>query len=107
MVCNMEQGEFETLVVFRKYRSSCKNVYIGDPPYDIVALFPEISGSYADPNICMCYEHIGQHGQANYYYCVHELTSPAKPEEYEDLKKELESIGYKLKIRQKWDRRHR
>ena len=103
----MEQDEFETLVVFRKYKPAHKDKYSECAPYDILALFPEVSGSCIDESICECYQHVGQHGQANYYYCVHELTTPATPEEYEDLKKELESIGYKLKIRRKWDRRHR
>lgn len=103
----MEQDEFETLVVFRKYKPSRIEYNDSYPPHDILALFPEVSGSCIDDSICQCYQHVGQHGQANYYYCVHELTTPAKPEEYEDLKKELESLGYKLKIRKKWNRRHR
>ena len=80
------------LTIFRKYKDG-----------EIIALFPEIDNGYGQ---CMSYLHVGQHGGA-YYDLVVYSTTPATPEEYTDLKTELESIGYILKIRQKWIRRSR
>lgn len=103
MVFNMERDDFETLVVFRKYKRKHKSACCQETGgIEILALFPEII-ERAD-GACGCYQHVGQHGIADYNYCIHELTLPAKPEEYKDLQEELESLGYKLKIRQKWIR---
>lgn len=72
-------------VIFRKYKD---NGFI-------LALFPyEISHS----NYVVCYEHVGQHGSADYNHCISRLTTPATESEYKDLKKELESIGYNLNV---------
>ncbi len=101
----MEQDTEETVVIFRKYKRKHSSKYCKeDNVPEILALFPEIIGN---PNslTCMCYQHIGQHGDADYGYCINELTVPAKPEEYADLKEELESFGYKLKVMRKWMRR--
>ena len=74
----------KTKVIFRKFRNG-----------DVIALFPQIAGSCADYGCSMqSYMHIGQHGAAD---CV-TITKPAIPEEYADLKSELEGIGYELKI---------
>jgi len=88
----------EVLTIFRKYKNK-------SPPWygDIVALFPELPGSQG---YCLCYQHVGQHGDASYPYVI-SITKPATPEEYNDLKTELESIGYVLKIKQKWIRPQR
>jgi len=92
----MTHDEDPTLTVFRKYRNN-------DAPWygDIVALFPEIP---AYDSYCLCYQHVGQHGSADYSFVIN-ITEPAKPEEYQDLKEELERIGYRLKIRKKWTRK--
>lgn len=60
---------------------------------EIIALFPE---EIADPhgNI-MSYAHMGQHGAASPK--LKHLRN-AKPSQYADLKRELERIGYELKI---------
>lgn len=100
----MEKDTEETLVIFRKYkRKHASKYYKEDNIPEILALFPEIEAT-PDKSTCLCYQHVGQHGDANYYYCIHELTVPATSEEYSDLKKELESLGYNLKIREKWIR---
>lgn len=81
-----------TVVVFRKWGNG-----------DIIALFPferEASTSFA----CLSYEHIGQHGGADYPGVVRE-TRPASPAEYAELKAELERIGYVLEIRQRANRK--
>lgn len=80
-----------TQVVFRKWRDG-----------GILALFPEhiwIIGT----EMCASYEHVGQHGGADYRLCI-SRTTPALPEEYSALKKELESLGYNLKVIKRWSR---
>jgi len=90
--------EPETLVIFRKFRDGG----------DIIALFPEME---ENDGLCNSYQHIGQHGAANYCGLVSaqdRTTAPATPEEYADLLEELEAIGYtNLKIRKKWMRGNR
>jgi hypothetical protein len=76
-----------TDVIFRKFKDG-----------DIIALFPyEIDNYHGD---CLSYMHIGQHGGANYWHCL-TITKPAMINEYEPLMRELISIGYELRIRQK------
>lgn len=81
----------KTKVIFRKFKEG-----------DIIALFPE---EEADPNHAHCssYMHVGQHGAAG-YRLVRD-TKLATPEEYADLKAELESIGYDLDIRKRIGKR--
>lgn len=86
----------QTLVIFRKYKKKYET-----PLCKIVALFPEEKFDY--DGHCAAYEHIGQHGAADYGYVI-SITRAATPEEYNDLKEELTSIGYNLKIRKKWIR---
>ena len=73
-----------TLVVFRRWRDNS----------DIIALFPEIptdlNGWY-----CEAYEHVGQHGGADYYGVI-QATRPATDEEASSLAEELTRIGYNL-----------
>lgn len=87
--------EPETLVIFRKFRDGG----------DIIALFPEMK---EERGMCNSYQHIGQHGSANYGLLVNGWlgsTVPAISEEYADLLEELEAIGYtNLKIMKKWMR---
>jgi len=73
-----------TEVVFRKWKDN-----------GIIALFP-YEVDYPNGDISS-YMHVGQHGAANYYFMIQE-TVPATEVEYNDLKKELESIGYNLKV---------
>jgi hypothetical protein len=73
-----------TKVIFKKW-----------PDGDVIAVFPELPGTI-QWLFCMCYEHVGQHGSANVE--LMRSLAPAKPEEYADLKEELESIGYNLKV---------
>ena len=69
-------------VIFRKFKNG-----------EIIALFPEIAGNM-DPSTMMSYQHVGQHGAAD---CIGS-TKLATPDEYSDLAKELETIGYVLKV---------
>lgn len=75
-----------TTVIFRVWINSA----------DVLALFPEEAATvYGDT--CFSYMHVGQHAAADYHACV-TRTRPALPEEYAPLKRELEQIGYRLKV---------
>ncbi len=74
-----------TLVVFRRWRD------IGS----IIALFPAIP-SDINGHSCEAYEHVGQHGGADYHGVI-QATRPATDEEAASLAQELTRIGYKLK----------
>jgi hypothetical protein len=78
-----------TPVIFRKYRV--------DRGGEVVALFPEEAWS-ADGRTCSCYVHTGQHGEADPSTVI-AMTRPATPEEYADLKAELEGPPYNYKLR--------
>lgn len=86
-----QEKESPTIVIYRKWRGK---------PKTVIALFPEICESFSNPDICGSYEHIGQYGGASHWHIMR-VTVPAKPEEYADLHKELESLGYNLVIRQR------
>ena len=43
------------------------------------------------------YQHVGQHSSGKYTHCL-KTSRPAAESEYNDLKKELESLGYNLKV---------
>lgn len=72
-------------VVFRKWRDSG----------GVIALFPELP---SDINgwFCDSYEHVGQHGGADYHGVVSH-TVPATPDECAALSVELDRIGYRLR----------
>lgn len=83
-----DQQEPTTRVVFRKWNNG-----------DIIALFPQVPGGVSD-DTCNSYEHVGQHGSADYFSVV-TRTRPATDAEAADLKAELESIGYVLDVKRK------
>lgn len=80
----MEKDTFQTDVIFRKEKDNT-----------IIAVFPYIIED-RNGNV-LCYAHLGQHSGADYSYFT-EKTVPALESEYTDLKTELESIGYNLRI---------
>ena len=82
----MTQDTEKTRVIFRKFKDG-----------DILALFPYLSEGGAAVE---SYMHVGQHSGADYSGCIRR-TVAATPEEYSDLQKELESIGYNLLIRKR------
>ena len=72
-----------TEVIFRKDKEG------------IYALMPyEISNYFH--GLVTCYQHIGQHSQAEYFSCIAK-SKPAKKGQYTDLLNELISIGYNVK----------
>lgn len=72
-----------------------KAVFRKWPDGSIDALFPYqpelVRGN------CAGYTHIGQHFQADYNHCISK-TKPATPAEYQDLLRELKSIGYDVTV---------
>jgi len=84
----MKKDTYITEVIFRKWNRK-------DFKGDIIALFPYDVWSYRGD--VTSYEHIGQHGGAEYNHCIN-MTVPAKEEDFKDLKEELEYIGYNLKV---------
>ncbi len=80
----------KTIVIFRKDRDGFR---------DCFALFPEHPADNQG-RYCSSFQHIGQHCAADYHGCVAN-SDPAKPDEYADLKRELEQRGYDLTIRQR------
>jgi hypothetical protein len=73
------------LVVFRRWKD-CGT---------IIALFPEIPADIFG-QFCEAYEHVGQHGGADYYGVI-QATVPVRHDEADDLAEELEKIGYNLR----------
>lgn len=74
-------------VIFRKFNHGG----------DIIALFPDEEFTYSRTT-CQSYQHVGQHGEADYNYCVR-ISKPATPQEYKALLNELIGRGYALNIR--------
>lgn len=83
---------FPAFVVFRKLRKK-----YGDC---VIALFPSCNEDSGDANRghVVDYVHVGQHGESDPWH-VMRISRTAKPEEYADLKAELEGMGYVLTVR--------
>lgn len=86
-----QQDTEETPVLFRKEKDG-----------DTTAVFPCEPHDYYG-KLMTCYAHIGQHSGCSFEW--YRSTKPALPEEYADLKAELEGApyGYKLKVYQRLD----
>ena len=81
-------------VVFRRWKNSG----------DVIALFPELpSDLFGD--YCDAYEHVGQHGGADYHGVIQQ-TTPCSTEQAADLATELRRIGYILRPRRRASRVH-
>jgi len=79
----MQKDTNITNVVFRKFKDG-----------EIIALMPyEIELHYE----CLSYMHIGQHSVADYNHCIN-TTKLATESEYAELKKEMEFLGYNIKV---------
>jgi hypothetical protein len=61
----------------------------------VFALFPTIQAT--SEGHCQSYQHVGQHGAADYHLCI-ACSRPATLSEYVPLKRELERIGYHLQV---------
>ena len=78
--------ETKTIVVFLIEKKS----------NDVFAFFPKEDYYHYSSNTKTCYAHIGQHSACSMEYAKE--CKLATKNEYKDLQKELESIGYNLDI---------
>ena len=84
----MEKDNYKTEVVFRVDKAGAfKGTVFAMLPHECADLQGNVT----------CYEHVGQHHSANYSGCIAK-SRPATPEEYKDLKKEMENQGYDLVV---------
>lgn len=83
----------KTVVIFRVWNKDVA------APGSVIALFPELPSDGAGL-YCLSYEHMGQHGAAD-YDSVMARSRPALEAEYAPLKRELEGRGYDLVVRQR------
>ena len=83
------KDENTTRVIFRRWLKKDGG--------DVIALLLDVP---ANKGRVMMYEHVGQHGEGS-YFGVMGSTRPAKDDEYSNLKRELESIGYRLILRKR------
>ena len=69
-------------VIFRKFRDDGS----------VIAIFPSVTWNL-DPDVCMSYMHVGQHGSCSVR--ISSRTDLATLAEYDGLLRELYRIGYK------------
>lgn len=81
-----------TLVKFR-YNEANKDLFAFFPQLIASRNFTNDNGEYTKK---FCYSSIGQHSACSLNYVKE--SRPATESEYTDLKKELESIGYTLRV---------
>ncbi len=62
----------------------------------VLALLPTLPSDNFG-HYCVSYEHVGQHGGADYQLCIR-ATRPATSEEAAPFVRELERIGYRLRV---------
>lgn len=90
-------GEFGSHSLERDYRPETETVFRVYPDGDVIALFPyEAADRRGALYACVCYQHVGQHGGAD-YDAVIDSTRPASEDESRPLADELERIGYRIK----------
>lgn len=74
--------------------------FVKDPEYnEIIAFFPQLNFNKRLYGLKQktCYTHIGQHSSCTVSYINNDCVKATK-EEYTPLLKELQSIGYNVKI---------
>ena len=81
----IKADKHSTPVIFRKFKDNG----------DIIAIFPTLPGTN-DVNTCQSYMHVGQHGSMD--VSIASIAVLAKPREYMHLKRELQGLGYKLRV---------
>jgi hypothetical protein len=78
-------------------------VWKGDSD-DVFALFPtDPADNYG--RYCTSYQHVGQHGSADYDHCIRN-SRPASRREAAPLLTELRRIGYRPHVLRRASRRH-
>jgi hypothetical protein len=76
-----------TRVAFRKFSGG-----------DVIAIMPDACkrNNVRYGPMCMSYMHVGQHSECT--LSMLDELEPATPEEYAELRRELEGIGYKIEV---------
>jgi hypothetical protein len=64
----------------------------------VFAIFPHDVCTHS--GLVTTYQHVGQHSGGDYQRCI-ETSRLAKPSEYKELKKEMESLGYNIVVRKR------
>jgi len=83
-------------VVLRIWRDDARTFAFFPREDKAFVLFPTLpSDNYG--RYCDAYAHIGQHGGADYHSCIRH-SRPVKGNEGMDLLRELEQIGYRLRV---------
>jgi hypothetical protein len=94
MSTTLDTAKETDVVIFRKWKDGSS----------IIALFPEIPADNHG-RFCESYEHVGQHGGADYHGVISQ-SKPATTTEAKDLHDELSHRGYNLKIMRRATSRH-
>ena len=68
-----------------------------DPNREVIAVVPGLAGTVGRPDHATCYAHIGQHGTCS-IDGITVMRENATPDEYAELKGELESVGYNINV---------
>ena len=87
----MSQDKHTTDVIFRRYKDG-----------GLIALFPALPGT-RDPFTCDSYQTVGQHGAAS---ADLDGTKPARGADVLALQRELEGLGYRLRIMKRFTKAH-
>ncbi len=101
-----DEPDAVTPVIFRRFpKEYVRNAVTGKHEWiggDVVAIFPTLPGGQS-PSECTSYQHVGQHGACDGRGLVYR-THKATPEEYADLKAELEAgpFYYRLTVYVRW-----
>jgi len=90
----MDEKE-KTRVIFKMTPKEKFSTYTLEP--ECIAFLLDVGANYGR---VMSYMHVGQHGEADIGYI--RSCKLATPEQYADLKKELESMDYDLSIRKRY-----
>jgi hypothetical protein len=91
----MDKDQEITRVIFKRDK-----IYLDEPG----EIFACLLDAPANPSRVVVYAHIGQHSEGDIDYCAN--CKRATIDEYMPLFKELESIGYNLKVVRKFPSKH-
>jgi hypothetical protein len=93
----MEEEKTKTRVIFKMTPEEFTGSGVNLHNSECIAFLLDMPANFGRVE---SYMHVGQHSEASLDYMLN--CKRATPEQYSDLKKELESIGYDLKVRVKW-----
>lgn len=90
----MNQKQFINYIESKNRVEITKVTFRKEPEGNVLAVFPEVV--FNNMNHVQCYSQIGQHSacQEQYYNKLPKAT----PEEYKEIKNELDNLGYNLKV---------